>query len=157
MCTQVLKSRVSRMWYILAWNRSLQAKFLLKYVSQELKFSQNQWKFGLQMHYSPKKLVSGAVKGLEMVGLWSLKVSLQKGVLRAAHPRTTFQRECPPPRLNRPLLESIADENSGAMTRTLTNPFQNWQKSQHIVITMKPVSLSQGNQTNASLLSKLTF
>ena len=35
-------------------------------------------------------------KGLK-AGSPKLKCCLKKGVLRAAHPRTTFQCECPPP------------------------------------------------------------
>ena len=42
------------------------------FVSQELKFSQNRQKLGLKMQYFFQKIeITGAGKGLEMVGLWS--------------------------------------------------------------------------------------
>ena len=37
--------------FFLAWNWGLGKKFLLKLVSHELKFCQNQWKLGLKMHF----------------------------------------------------------------------------------------------------------
>ena len=76
----------------------LQNKFLLKFMSQELKFSQNRPKLGLKMqNFSENRSgVSRAGKGLEIVGLQSGKNGLKKGVLWTAHPLTAFQCECPP-------------------------------------------------------------
>ena len=72
MCRPRFESMVSGTDF-LAWNWSFANKFLLKFMSQELKFSQNQWKLGSKMHNFSKNIsrVSGAGKRLEIVSLRS--------------------------------------------------------------------------------------
>ena len=80
-------------------------EFLLKFVSQELKFSQNQQKLEIKnanFFSKNRRRVSGAGEGLEMVGLWSYKMAWKGkwGVLRAVN------APLPPPGTSSTLVQS---------------------------------------------------